>query len=372
VAFNGTSAQFQVLSSTRIGTRVPAGATSGRISVTTPAGSATSAQNFVVGRAPTISAFAPHRGEPGTQVLVEGTDFTGVTAVAFHGRNAAFQVFSSTRLGTMVPAGATTGRITVTSPAGTGTSSIDFVVDQAPVIASFSPQRGPVGTHVLIEGAHLESTTAVAFHGRSAPFQVLSSTRVATVVPAGATTGRIAVANPAGVDTSSSDFVVESAPSISGFSPERGPEGTVVAVAGQGLAGIGEVRLGSRSMSFHVETDSLLRFVVGSGSSSGRITLVGAGGSATSARDFVVTHPPVIDSFFPGAGLVGVPVTLQGSRFTGAQSVRFNGRPALTFTVLGDHTLLAIVPPGATSGSISVTTPQGTGVSAQSFTVIGL
>jgi hypothetical protein len=48
VAFNGTSATFVVTSATAIQAAVPAGATTGPLSVTTPGGTATSAANFVV------------------------------------------------------------------------------------------------------------------------------------------------------------------------------------------------------------------------------------------------------------------------------------------------------------------------------------
>jgi hypothetical protein len=48
VKFNGKSAQFVVLSSELIVATVPFGATTGRISVTTPSGTGTSAANFVV------------------------------------------------------------------------------------------------------------------------------------------------------------------------------------------------------------------------------------------------------------------------------------------------------------------------------------
>jgi len=66
---------------------------------------------------------------------------------------------------------------------------------------------------------------------------------------------------------------------------------------------------------------------------------------------------------------VGIPVTLTGSFFTGATSVQFNGKAAL-FTVVNDHTLVAFVPLGATTGKIKVSTPDGTGVSASNFTVL--
>jgi hypothetical protein len=82
--------------------------------------------------APTITAFGPASGPPGTSVTITGTNFANVTSVAFGGTQAVFAVGSSTQLTASVPLGAATGRITVTTPGGTATSTQDFVVTAAP------------------------------------------------------------------------------------------------------------------------------------------------------------------------------------------------------------------------------------------------
>jgi hypothetical protein len=64
----------------------------------------------------------------GTVVTVYGTNFTGTSAVRINGVNALFYVASPTLLYTRVPSGATTGKITVTTPAGTATSANNFYV----------------------------------------------------------------------------------------------------------------------------------------------------------------------------------------------------------------------------------------------------
>lgn len=65
--------------------------------------------------APTISSFTPTSGWPGTSVTVEGSGFTGTSAVSFNGTAAAFTVTSGSQLTATVPAGATTGPISVTT-----------------------------------------------------------------------------------------------------------------------------------------------------------------------------------------------------------------------------------------------------------------
>jgi len=68
-------------------------------------------------------------------------------------------------------------------------------------------------------------------------------------------------------------------------------------------------------------------------------------------------------------GLPGSRVQILGTGLTGATSVTFNGTPASTFTVVSDTYMTAVVPTGATTGPIQVTTPTGTLTSNGNFIV---
>jgi hypothetical protein len=55
-------------------------------------------------------------GSVGTSVVILGTNLTGATSVTFNGTAAAFTVVSSSEITATVPAGATSGRVQVTTP----------------------------------------------------------------------------------------------------------------------------------------------------------------------------------------------------------------------------------------------------------------
>ncbi|MGO8793782.1 MAG: choice-of-anchor tandem repeat GloVer-containing protein [Candidatus Sulfotelmatobacter sp.] len=78
---------------------------------------------------------------------------------------------------------------------------------------------------------------------------------------------------------------------------------------------------------------------------------------------------PGIVKITPTKGAVGKKVTISQGPYIGATAVKFNGTSA-AFTVEGSEFITTTVPAGATSGTISVTTPGGTAVSTQSFTVL--
>ena len=70
----------------------------------------------------------PISGKIGAAVKILGTELTGATSVTFNGTAAAFTVVSSSLITTTVPAGATTGKITVATPSGTLSSNVPFRV----------------------------------------------------------------------------------------------------------------------------------------------------------------------------------------------------------------------------------------------------
>ena len=79
---------------------------------------------------------------------------------------------------------------------------------------------------------------------------------------------------------------------------------------------------------------------------------------------------PAIAEFLPTSAAVGDRVTVTGASFAGARAVAFNGASATEFTVISDTRITALVPAGATSGPITVTTLGGSGTSATSLSVI--
>jgi uncharacterized repeat protein (TIGR03803 family) len=69
------------------------------------------------------------------------------------------------------------------------------------------------------------------------------------------------------------------------------------------------------------------------------------------------------------SGKVGAKVGILGTDLTGSTAVAFNGAAA-KFTVIARTAILATVPTGATSGTVSVTTPSGALNSNVAFQVI--
>jgi hypothetical protein len=163
-------------------------------------------------------------------------------------------------------------------------------------------------------------------------------------------------------------------PTITGFTPTSGPAGTSVTITGTNLTGATDVKFNLTSVgsaNYSVDSSTQITATVPSGATTGRISVTTPGGTATSSTNFTVVPPPTITSFTPTSGPAGTSVQITGTGFTGASDVTFGGTSVGSgnYSVVSDTQITATVPGAATTGTIGVTTPNGTGVSSTEFTV---
>jgi len=251
VTFNGAVAQDPItISATQISAIVPLFATTGPISVSTSTGLAISPSFFSV--SPAIIDFEPVNGPPGTLVVINGVNFTGVTNVLFSGKKAGFVVTGLNQLQAVVPNDATTGPISVIAPSGTAVSRDPFIVTgTGPFIGGFSPATGTNGTEVIIEGNNFTGVTEVRFNGTNAVFFVTADTQIHATVPAKATTGPISVTSPLGTGVSATSFVfIATTPIITFIFPPLGPPGTSVVINGENFDGATAVKFNGTNAVF--------------------------------------------------------------------------------------------------------------------------
>jgi PKD repeat protein len=245
-----------------------------------------------------------------------------------------------------------------------------------PTISSFTPTSGPAGTSVTITGSDFLAASGVTIDGVPGGFTVDSPTSITISVPTEARTGAISVTTPNGTATSSSSFTVtceSPAPTISSFTPGSGPIGTSVDILGSNLTGVTEVAFTGAIADFTVDSDSEIHATVPTYAATGPIRVETFSSACTSSSPFTVTWPaPTITSFTPASGPVGALVNVYGTTFNDVTSVKLNGTPVLTYQVNSLTWISAYVPPGATTGPISLTTPSGTATSSIPFTVTGV
>lgn len=351
VKFGTTAAaSFVVNSATSITATTGAGAT-GKISVTTPGGTATSAATFTYNETPVITSFTPVKGPAGTKVNLVGTGFTGATAVSFGGTPARlFTVYSATEITAVVDDGGKTGKITVTTSGGTATSASVFTFETtpAPAITTFTPTQASAAARITITGTGFTGTTSVSFGSVPATrFTVVSDTQLTATVSNTGASGDITIVTPAGTG-SIKGFVFIKPTLISSFSPLAGTDGTTVTITGQNFTTATGVSFGNtQAKSFVINSDTKITAVIGKGSS-GVVSVFTPGGGAV-ADGFVYVSKPVITPSGPTTFTTGGSVTLNtlsaagytyqwikdGKNIAGAEGTRYG----YTATATGSYTV---------------------------------
>jgi len=235
VAFNGFTSAPTSWSATSIIAPVPSQATTGPVVVTVN-GIATNGVNFTVLR-PTISNLSPSLGPSGMHVTIAGSNFQSTQAnntVSVGNLGASVISWSGSSILISVPNGLSAGNADVTVTVNGGASNAAaFTV--LPSIAQISPTSGAVGTSVTISGTNFgnsQGTNTVTFNGVAGNPSAWSDTSITVPVPAGASSGPIAV-TVNGVTSNGVNFTVPTPPpSISSLSPSSGPTGSTVTING--------------------------------------------------------------------------------------------------------------------------------------------
>ena len=333
------------------------GGASGNVSITAPGGTV-SKSGFTYLAAPIVQSFSPISAANTQTVTVKGSRFTGATSVKFGTIKASsFNVVSDSVLTAVVGKG-TSGSISITSPGGT-TSISGFIFIAAPTITSFTPTVAGAGTKVTIIGTNFSNASSVSFGGVPASSYTVNASNRITAVVAKGYTGAISVSTTGGT-VNRNGFTFLDEPSILSFSPVSAGKGTTVTLTGTNFKNVTAVKFGGiLAASFRVVSPTTLTAVLNAGTS-GPISITTGGGSA-SISGFNFIEAPLISSFSPLVASNGKTVTITGSNFSNATSVKFGNTLAASFTVISPTSITAVVGSG-TNGSISVVTPGGSSI----------
>src|SRR5215813_2597038 len=203
---------------------------------------------------PTVSGVSPNYGLPGTAITITGTNFgatQGTSTVylqstATHANTTLTPTsWNNTQIGSAIPSGMANGTYWVNVTVGGVASSgvVVYTVGNPPLISGVSPNYGPPGTAVTINGTNFgatqgSSTVYITNISTRAVTQLTptswSNAQVATSIPSGTANGAYWVNMTVGglVGINVITYTVGNPPLINKLSPAYGPVGTVVTISG--------------------------------------------------------------------------------------------------------------------------------------------
>ncbi len=167
----------------------------------------------------TITSIEPGGALEGSTITIIGTNFNPTPTknlVTFNGLTgpitATVTASSSNSITTIVPSGAVTGKVAVTTNSEE-TSGTDFTVTyQPPTITDISETSAVEGVEIIISGTNfspLPSENIVKINGSDIPVDEATSTSIKFVIPAGTPVGtNPIIVSVQGVDVSGPDFTL--------------------------------------------------------------------------------------------------------------------------------------------------------------------
>ncbi len=286
---------------------------------------------------PTISSFTPKSNGLNGTVIIYGSNFTSTNSVSFGGVNAkSFTVLNDTTIIAVVGKGLS-GEVRVIT-AGGSVSLAGFIYT-TPMILSFSPTTGCVGSLVTLKGINFQNVNSITIGGVQVPSIIVNDS---TTISFNAinNSGKIAITTSNGVDTSAQVFSV-----------------LTVVTKKINLVGCDSV---------------IYNNVTYKNSTIVNDTIKSTGGcdSIYKVINVTISCLPSISDFSPNAGCDGTEITITGLNFIGVSTVSIGGVAAKSFSVLNSTTLKAIVDSNI-SGNISVTTTYGNVSSNATFWIGG-
>jgi hypothetical protein len=206
--FNGVAATtFTSWSTTQIKCKVPTGATTGPVTVTTGGGTSNGV-TFTVIPAPSITLLIPYSGRVGKKVTITGTNFGGTrdTSVAkFNGVPVTKYIWwTDTSITCKVPAGAKTGPVTVTTSGGTS-NGVTFKVKRSSALQSLA---GPGQEVTAGERVRLSAANSIGLAGEPNALRWTQVDGAAVEISDPAAIETTFVAPKAGIDGTSLRFAL--------------------------------------------------------------------------------------------------------------------------------------------------------------------
>jgi hypothetical protein len=328
-------------------------------------------------KTPVVNEFSPDSGIVGTIVTISGSNFSEIPSnniVKFNSTTATVSSATPASLVVEVPSGASTGNVSVTTNGKTGTSAGDFIVVGSPEITTISPSFGLPGQTITVTGKNFSSTVSenvVMFDALAATISAASETTLVVVVPAEAKTGKIKITVHGMTATSTEDFVIP--PTVTTFAPTSGIVGSDVTITGTSFSTTftnNIVLINDKVAQVKSASPTSLTVAIPSGATTGKISVTVSGKTALTAANFVVL--PKITSISPNAGAVGSTFIVTGTGFrpNASDNILKLNNVAVTIASATATSITAIVPPGATSGKISVAVGGNTSESLNDFQVV--
>ncbi|WP_461068582.1 IPT/TIG domain-containing protein [Spirosoma horti] len=376
VRFDNIDAVVQDSSAKKITFSVPATVARGPqpLTIETIGGGVTN--RFIVTGTPQITSVSPLNTKPGAELVIQGKNFTdGIVSINGLTTDKTLTTIKDTEIRTIIPATATSGRVTVQVFETLVATSTDSVkIFQAPFITHLQAQDGIAGDKLVIEGRNMSQLTSVLIGNVPATFRILSDAQIEAVVPALPASAQVSVSASGigGTTTATDPFFFYVAPSNLVLTPARQLRGKTLTVSGRNLYRITAVSISGIPVPITSRNEGMDLLVgIPTTAVSGSVTVTSRAGTASAP--LVIVQKAIVSDVIPLMARPGERVVLRGDFLKDAQ-ILFAG--SATAAVDGgkneESERWVTVPADAQTGPLRVINLTNEATTTAAFTVLRL
>ena len=236
-----------------------------------------------------------------------------------------------------------------------------------PIIFSFSPIKGNIGTPVTIKGNKLFPNDSVVFNS----FKVTVSSNVGdsiiTIsVPSNELSGFIKIYTSYGSSSTSTQFTI--LPKILNITKNPSKVGDTITISGTNFEGVDTVIVSNKLFRVIQSNNTSIKAIVNYNPLDAPLTVICKNGIVTSTDNF--RYKPQAFSVFPLIGTTNDPITIQGINLNNVDSVMIGNVKATILNVYPDTNIKISIPPFAIKSKVYVYTKNGMATTKDSLNII--
>ena len=236
-----------------------------------------------------------------------------------------------------------------------------------PIIYSFAPTKGDIGTPVTLRGNKLYPNDSVLFNSSKVAVSSNVGDSIITIsIPSNELSGFIKVYTSFGSSSTSTQFTI--LPKIINITENPAKAGDTITISGTNFEGVDTVILSNKLFKVLQSNNTTIKALVNYNPSDAPLTIICKNGSFTTADNF--RYKPQAFSVFPLIGTTNDPITIKGINLNNVDSVMIGNVKATILSVSPDTNIKISIPPFAVKSKVNVYTKNGIATTNDSLNII--
>jgi hypothetical protein len=236
-----------------------------------------------------------------------------------------------------------------------------------PIIYSFAPTKGDIGTPVTLRGNKLYPNDSVLFNSSKVAVSSNVGDSIITIsIPSNELSGFIKVYTSFGSSSTSTQFTI--LPKIINITENPAKAGDTITISGTNFEGVDTVIVSNKLFKVLQSNNTTIKAIVNYNPSDAPLTIICKNGSFTTADNF--RYKPQAFSVFPLIGTTNDPITIKGINLNNVDSVMIGNVKATILSVSPDTNIKISIPPFAVKSKVNVYTKNGIATTNDSLNII--